>query len=102
MTANEKAATFIGWYAGLPIPDMSKPDNYMRAFETVDSKSYRALSLDDGGSWGCELWVSFHRNVYEEGATPAEAVINALVAFYDAKHVEEEVDAGTDHKSNVR
>lgn len=48
MTENEKAATFVGWKPGmlttrrgeLPAPDMTQPENWTRALETVRKLGY--------------------------------------------------------------
>lgn len=119
MTENQKAATFIGWghcAAGswdwdkarltftcllcgrvdpdgkhAPEPDMSKPENYMRAVESV---------VQANRFWSVILDVSTHECIFEEDAMPikrpvkdirceghdmGDAVVKALAALYDAE-----------------
>jgi hypothetical protein len=115
MTDDEKAATFIGWdlnqlcvapmkpidgcadwwcavcnYAGgsrhdTKCPDMSKPENYMRALEARDW-----YSLDKGDNFRCavasgdDLISRYSKN------SMAAAIVEALAALYDAEHPETE------------
>lgn len=99
LSDNEKAATFIGWYAGLPIPDMSKPENYMRALEAV-ANGFSSYTIDVafgccaegwfvalGDDYGNGPWIDgAKRNIEREAPTIGEATVLALVALYDAEH----------------
>jgi len=114
MTDNEKAATFIGWKPGmvhravsmgittvsvpcdaddprahpLEAPDMSRPENYMKAAREV----YRMLFVEDDARL-----TAFQRSglmdiietvLYEDAPT---SLIAWLAGFYDAEHPEAQV-----------
>ena len=126
MTPNEKAATFIGWdptwrippeghrlygRSGEPMqrrdpePDMSKPENYMRALEALSEVE---LSKDDDetfplcfsmehdshycATFSIRLWNTGGGinerpiNVWGHGPTCGRAAVKVLAALYDAEH----------------
>lgn len=108
LNENEKAATYIGWKPGQPsdcrfddsdrycrngtehcyidhaiatkaAPDMSRPDNYMRALDREMcelSRDYDGWQLDLARLKAPAIWYS----------TAGEAIIKALAALYDAEH----------------
>ena len=101
MTNNEKSATFIGWKPyeqdfvhgaiwrdedGIRAPDMSKPENYMRALVE------QIVSLEhDYEGWHCSL----ARLMPEDSKVPVipdwhetagQAVISAFARLYDAEN----------------
>lgn len=134
MTDNEKAATFIGWKPDCrgcekswehldyfngrksneirhhDAPDMSRPDNYMKALEAVRDKGY-VWALGGQPEWlvqasrdrhpdgrGDErihtvaFWGYRHENLAKEAygnsddGNAAKAIGKALAALYDAEH----------------
>jgi hypothetical protein len=127
MTDHEKAATFIGWvqeqtygalgfkyakWCTLPAPDMSKPENYMWALETLrqrgftyslggDSVALMKLRAERGSKdvrvYTVALWPSIdgsmdlNSEVHGDSSNSiAEAVIKALAALYNTEHPETE------------
>jgi len=115
MTDNEKAATFVGWRPNAPCtdhpsitrvvatehctlsammvhdvlaPDMSKPENYMRALESLNNYE---MSRDE--RLGCAVAIpDFGHAEGRTFTTMAEAAVAALAALYAAEHKEEAHD----------
>ena len=113
MTDNEKAATFIGWSPTptnrgyclaatvrsqsscfiAEAPDMSKPQNYMRALEALPDNRWPDMCLHENRHWRCSIWSQWNNDIGShaiywggDGETCGEAVVKALVALYDAEH----------------
>lgn len=107
LSDNEKAATFIGWNPDrceltqmLPhhpkdwcpshkryetvAPDMSKPENYMRALGSLEnlSPSVGYRNVNNGSGWYCEIDGSDDCCFY---SSAGDAVVKALAALYDAQ-----------------
>lgn len=97
MTDNEKAATFIGWVGACDehpwsgdvrcskAPDMSKPENYMRALDRLHQRGAGFVQ------WGNGCFATFNDEDGTDHTGPiketiAEAVVAFLVALYDAEH----------------
>lgn len=105
MTNNQKAATFIGWtpcdrdpndvltcmVAHAPAPDMSKPENYVRALETrILNVLVAEVILDSHDRrYGVQSKATAHYPVAHHGAgsTLGEAIINYLANVYDAYYL---------------
>jgi hypothetical protein len=81
-------------------PDMSKPENYMRALEVLLSVphpmswptyvDFPCPARDNGkyiAPWGCTIRHRYHVRGF--GTILGEAAINALAALYDAEHPQE-------------
>ena len=143
MTANDKAATYLGWnpnrcdgmckgwwdgswvcdlcgqdghgwstpangpdHSHLRIehkpakaPDMSKPENYMRALETLNSGDIPGPSIEGGeGTWEVTFYLGHTiensdgslsaRLIRVEESTFSDAIVKALAALWDAEHEE--------------
>jgi len=117
MTENEKAATFIGWKPddchcalkpgahGHFCPDMSRPENYMRALETDAIRNrgdwriqYLTARAELPAHFSCYInyQTRYSRQRYKSnhyvcdaqgrGATVGQAIIAALAALYDQEH----------------
>jgi len=114
MTENEKAATFIGWYPGQiceicaltdgcydcdleigthirKVPDMSRPENYMRALEGGDF-GYEMIydpQLGDAAWWSVDIYRDHRGNRVALGESRigrGDSVIQALAKLYDKEH----------------
>lgn len=122
MTDNEKAATFIGWREGAvytecthvtvdnveygcptcihshPAPNMTRPENYMRAWEAVHSgdlyadvcfgtcaEGYFVRVGDDYTAKGIDD-EHYDQPIEVSERTLGEAMVSALAALYDAEH----------------
>lgn len=111
MTPNQKAATYVGWspcngqvpcdrlshekpipdsetFHGCSIwthdaPDMSRPENYMRALSTALEKGWD-WSIGNSRKNGPRTYIMKQGDRFIEKATPVEA----LTALYDAERPE--------------
>ena len=111
MTDNEKAATFVGWrpdaqHYGAP-PDMSEPNNYMRAFASLAADS-KYVQLTNYRAEGSPIWghititdqmpkregirqppdprIPLLPVAWASKRTMGEAAVNALAALYEVEH----------------
>ena len=93
MTNNEKAATYIGWrewcsnfdcWIRHPAPDMTRPENYMRALEMLPASLTWTMGRDPRGGYYCRIMGSMYgvQDTKGEGINPVEA----LAALYDKEH----------------
>jgi hypothetical protein len=109
MTANQKAATFIGWKPDMTCkealdfsnskrgmhwheaPDMSRPENYIKALDSIP-REYDVVIEDrwqvtiqrDTDTHGGTNFITFHVDT-----DCGVAVVDALADLYDATHPEQ-------------
>jgi hypothetical protein len=116
MTANEKAATFIGWKPGMTCkealdfsnskrgmhwheaPDMSRPENYMKVLEALRNRGFIWVMVyaNANGDHGIEIRLKepfsshSHRTVvdYHGANDMGRAMIAAFAKLYDYEHPE--------------
>jgi len=105
MTNNEKAATFIGWrhkecsicetawspetvqisvhmpMCSVRAPDMSKPENYMRALQALPADLMWNLGIDPYGYPYCNIMSRMYGVQDTRGR--GHSVMDALAALYD-------------------
>jgi len=97
MTENEKAATFIGWKPddchcalkpgahGHFCPDMSRPENYMRALTCGRMVSWGLKYDASRDGLICELRSARDAEIQVAGSS-SHVVVLALAALYDQEH----------------
>ncbi len=88
MTDNEKAATFLGWRRGLApaaAPDMTRPENYMRALDNLQCQWVLSTCETDPFSphLKCADIYGCSPKVYWQDADTGVAVQTALARYYD-------------------
>ena len=77
----------------VPAPDMTQPENYMRALEALPDNRWPDMCLHENRHWRCSIWNQWNNDIGSHaiywgghGKTCGEAVVKALAALYDAEH----------------
>ena len=98
LTANDKAATFVGWEPvkfdyihgfvrgkdKMRSPDMTRPENYMRALEAINKRTHHGpiVLLIRNGKWCVELY----KVLSDEFCVSLMEPVEALATLYDKEN----------------